>query len=98
MTVGSIPCRFCLLDTGEVGKPATNHRRQPGKAAGDEGLIIADHSPYVVVIGAHAQPRRRYRAFDGGAYTFGGGKGSRAGSGLSLARIALRVRMRGENG
>jgi hypothetical protein len=34
----------------------------------------------------------------GGAYTFGGGKGSRAGSGLSLARIALRVRMRGENG
>jgi hypothetical protein len=26
----------------------------------------------------------------GGAYTFGGGKGARAGSGLSLARIALR--------
>jgi hypothetical protein len=34
----------------------------------------------------------------GGAYTFGGGKGLRTGSGLSLARIALSVRMRGENG
>jgi len=33
----------------------------------------------------------------GGAYTFGGGKGSRAGSGLSLARIALKVWMRDEN-
>jgi hypothetical protein len=32
----------------------------------------------------------------GGAYTFGGGKGSRTDSGLSLARIALSVRMRGE--
>jgi hypothetical protein len=32
------------------------------------------------------------------AYTFGGGKGSRTGSGLSLVRTALRVRMRGENG
>jgi hypothetical protein len=32
------------------------------------------------------------------AYTFGGGAGSRAGSGLSFARIALRVRMRAENG
>jgi hypothetical protein len=40
-----------------------------------------------------------YRPFDdGGAYTFSGGKGSRVGSGLSLARIALSVRMRGENG
>jgi hypothetical protein len=33
----------------------------------------------------------------GGAYTFRSGKGSRAGSGLSLARIALKVRMRGDN-
>jgi len=32
----------------------------------------------------------------GGAYTFGGGKGSRTGSGFSLERIALRGRMRGE--
>jgi hypothetical protein len=34
-----------------------------------------------------------YRPFDGGAYTFGGGKGSRAGSGLSLASMSLSVRM-----
>jgi hypothetical protein len=34
----------------------------------------------------------------GGAYAFGGGKGSRTGSGRSLLRIALSVRMRGENG
>jgi hypothetical protein len=48
---------------------------------------------------SHYRPRRRpYLPFDGGAYTFLGGKGSRTGSGLSLARIALRVRMRGENG
>ena len=33
-----------------------------------------------------------------GAHVFGGGKGSRAGSGLSLANIALSVRMRGESG
>jgi hypothetical protein len=30
--------------------------------------------------------------------TLGGGKGSRIGSGLSLFRIVLRVRMRGESG
>jgi hypothetical protein len=30
----------------------------------------------------------------GGAYTFGGGKGSRTGSGRSLARIVISVRMR----
>jgi hypothetical protein len=41
---------------------------------------------------------RRLPLARGGAYTFGGGKGSRTGSGLSLARIALSVRMRGENG
>ena len=29
---------------------------------------------------------------------FGGGSGSRTGSGRSVARIAVRVRMRGENG
>jgi hypothetical protein len=34
----------------------------------------------------------------GGEYTFRGGKGSRTGSGLSLARIALSVRMRAEKG
>jgi hypothetical protein len=34
----------------------------------------------------------------GGAYTFGGGAGSGVGSGRSLARIALSVVMRGENG
>ena len=34
----------------------------------------------------------------GGAYTFGGGEGSRTGSGLSLARIARKVWMRHENG
>ena len=38
------------------------------------------------------------RAARGIAYTFGGRKGSRTGSGLSLARIALSVRRRGENG
>jgi hypothetical protein len=32
----------------------------------------------------------------GGAYTFGGGTGWRAGSGLSLVRMALRVWTRGE--
>jgi len=36
-------------------------------------------------------------AFDPGAHTFGGGKGSLAGSGLSLPSIALSVRMRGEH-
>jgi hypothetical protein len=41
---------------------------------------------------------RRYLPVDGGAYTFGGGKGLRTGSGLSLARITLSVRMRGEKG
>ena len=46
------------------------------------------------------QPRRRLVAAVafGGAYTFGGGNGSRTGSGLSLARIAFRVRMGAENG
>jgi hypothetical protein len=34
----------------------------------------------------------------GRAYTIEGGKGSRAGSGLSFAKIALGVRMQGENG
>jgi hypothetical protein len=34
----------------------------------------------------------------GGAETFRGDKGSRTGSGLSFARIALSVRMRGEKG
>ena len=34
----------------------------------------------------------------GDAYTFGGGKGSRAGSGLSFASMLLSVRTRGENG
>jgi hypothetical protein len=43
-------------------------------------------------------PRLRYRPLDGGAYTFGGGNGSRTGSSLSLARMPLRARMRGENG
>jgi hypothetical protein len=42
--------------------------------------------------------RRRPRFKRGGAYTFGGGKGSRTGSGQSFARIALSERMRGENG
>ena len=32
----------------------------------------------------------------GGAYTFGGGQGSRGGSGLSFPTIALRVRMHGD--
>ena len=34
----------------------------------------------------------------GCAYTFDAGKGSRTGSDLSLPRIALNVRMRGEKG
>ena len=42
--------------------------------------------------------RRLLAAARDGAYPFRGGKGSRAGSGLSFARIALRVWMRGENG
>jgi hypothetical protein len=43
--------------------------------------------------------RLRYLPFDGGPYCFVvGGVGSRVGSGLSLARIAFRVRMRGESG
>jgi hypothetical protein len=33
----------------------------------------------------------------GGAYTFGGGKGSRTGSGLSLAKTLSGVLMGGEN-
>jgi len=41
---------------------------------------------------------RWYRPFDGGAYTFDGGNGLRTGSGLSLARMALRVWIRGEYG
>jgi hypothetical protein len=50
--------------------------------------------------GGHCLRPRRLRATvaRGGAYTFPGGKGSRTGSGLSLARIALGVRLRGENG
>jgi hypothetical protein len=46
------------------------------------------------------QPCRRLLAAvaRGGAYTFGGGNGSRAGSGLSFARIVFRVRSRVENG
>ena len=46
------------------------------------------------------QPRRRLVAAVafGGAYTLGSGKGSRTGSGRSLARIAFKVRMRSENG
>ena len=46
------------------------------------------------------QPRRRLVAAVafGGAYTFGGDEGSRTGFGLSLARIAFRVRMGAENG
>jgi len=45
------------------------------------------------------QLRRRLLAAvaHGGVYPFGAGKGSRSGSGLSFARIAFRVRMRGEN-
>ena len=45
------------------------------------------------------QPRRRLLAAvaRGGAHTFAAGKGSRSGSGLSFARIAFTVRMRGEN-
>ena len=34
----------------------------------------------------------------GGSYRFGGGNGSRTGSGLIFARIAFNVRMRGDNG
>jgi hypothetical protein len=43
--------------------------------------------------GKNAYPRRRRpRMKRGGAYTFGGGKGSRTGGGSSLSRIAFRVR------
>jgi hypothetical protein len=48
-------------------------------------------------LGFHLR-RRLPRISRGGAYTFGGGKDSRTGSGLRFPRIALRVRMRGENG
>jgi hypothetical protein len=52
-----------------------------------------------MILRHHYRPRRLYRPFDGGAYTFGGGgRGLRAGSGRSLVRIALSVRMRGEKG
>jgi hypothetical protein len=44
-----------------------------------------------------SHPRRR-RPARGGAYAFSGGNGARAGGGRSLSRIAVRVRMRGENG
>ena len=43
------------------------------------------------------QRRLRAAGARGGAYTFGGGSGSRPGRGCSLSRIAFRVRMRVEN-
>jgi hypothetical protein len=43
-------------------------------------------------------PRRLLAFARGGAYDRSGGSGSRTGGGWSLSRIAVRVRMRGENG
>src|SRR5882724_9438995 len=45
-------------------------------------------------------PRRRLLAAParGGAYTLGGGNGSRTGCGSSLSRMLCRVRIRAENG
>ena len=42
--------------------------------------------------------RRRFAPTRGGAYTFGGGSGSRTGSGRIFARMPLSIRMRGESG
>ena|SRR6267378_7609766 len=42
--------------------------------------------------------RRRAAVARSGSYRFGGGNGSRTGSGLIFARIAFNVRMRGDNG
>ena len=38
-----------------------------------------------------AYPRRRYLPFDGGAYTFGGGNGSRTGSGRIFAKTPFKA-------
>ena len=52
------------------------------------------------LIGDTLPPARRLldAVARGGAYTLGGGKGSRTGSGLSLARMAFKVCIRGESG
>jgi hypothetical protein len=38
----------------------------------------------------YPSPRLRYLPFDGDAYTFGGGKGSRAGSGRIFAKMPFK--------
>jgi hypothetical protein len=52
------------------------------------------------LIGDTLPPARRLldAVARGGAYTLDGGKGSRTGSGLSLARMAFKVCIRGESG
>jgi hypothetical protein len=49
-------------------------------------------------VAVHRRPRRWPGLARGGAYTFGGGKGSRTGGGTSLSRMPCRVRIRFENG
>jgi hypothetical protein len=58
-------------------------------------LRITGSQRYAALAAAAAPSGQAVR---GGAYTFGGGKGSRIGSGLSFAKIAINVMMRGDNG
>jgi hypothetical protein len=71
-----------------VGTPAPYDEADAGRGRAAERHGRVRISPAAAP--AANKPRR--------CITFGGGKGSRIGSGLSLPRIALRERMRGENG
>ena len=69
---------------------APDDQPDQGRSGGAEGHRGA-------TIGLQLRRRLLAAVARGGPYTFGAGKGTRTGSGLSFARIAFRVRMRGEN-
>ena len=104
--------RFCGRD--DSPRQPVSSRESTGAATAVPVTLELGHAPQTAMAGEsgvrhsaartrifklYRPARRRLAAVArGGSYRFGGGNGSRIGSGLIFARIALSVRTRGDNG